>query len=129
MSYAIAVQLRANIAEALSAAYEPYGDEPDNVVPFVTLNAVKAGAELTGGRTVVLVGPPSMEYVTAGINEAEWTIWVAVPIRDAVEAWPVLDNLTEIVADAVEASGHTYGTLTSNNGEWPCTVITTTTTI
>lgn len=116
--YSIAQDLRDDIDEALT-------DAQDCVVE---IDPARASSALNAGELVILIQPPRIEYVTSAVSEAEWSILVISPIRDAIEAWPIIDPLTVAVVVALNATATQYGGFQDQNGSiWPCSIVTTTT--
>lgn len=122
-SHETALDLQGILMDAL--ADDPAIDECD-----VVLDPVRALSSLNAGTPVVVVQPPRLEFLTHAATEAVWEIVAAAPTRDAVEAWPDLDQLLAVLATALDATEARFGGFQGPTGDpWPAVIVETTTTL
>ena len=117
-SYRAALGLFAYLAEEL------------NDTIHVSLDPVEVSSALNQGRYGRLINPPRTTHVNANNDEHEWEIFVISPTRDAVEAWPALDDVADIIAELVDATETELSRYQPPHGDtpYPCAVLSCTTT-
>lgn len=116
-----ATAIRDELAAELAAA---------GITARVTIDPTDAAPALDSGTaTVVVVNPPTLEFVTWHQTRAEWPVWViAGPPTDHPTAWAALDDALPIVVRVLEAETAQPNAFTDGQGHsYPAYLITTTT--
>lgn len=86
-----------------------------------------AAGALMAGAPVVIVLPPSIEYVTAARRTATWTLWALAPTTDPTEAAGVFEPILDALAPALLLDRATPETYTIGDREFPGYTLTLTT--
>lgn len=86
-----------------------------------------AAGAVIAGAPVVIVLPPSIEYVTPRRRTATWTLWTLAPTTDPTEAAGVFDPILEALAPALLLDRAVPETYTLADREFPGYTLTLTT--
>lgn len=119
MSYAHAHELTTTASMALA----DWGDP----APLVTLDGEEAGSAC-GRRPLVLIQPPRHEFDTYNSSIVRWQVVLVASHPSALEAWPELDRLLEVLRVPLDVDEATPVSFQPPHGPaWPALSLTITT--
>jgi len=93
----------------------------------VTDRPHEAAGAVMAGAPVVIVLPPSIEYVTVARRTATWTLWALAPTTDPTEATGVFEPILDALAPALLLDRAVPETYTLADQQFPGYTLTLTT--
>lgn len=90
-----------------------------------TIDPAEALAETLNGRHVLLVNPPAVTYETYTVRVYGFEVILVSPTADPLDAWPALDEITEVLAEPLAIDTARLTMWQPQEGQpWPCSHLT-----